>query len=102
MSEVKKVGPLDDEREEQLNQLISLRFKHILEEVEQKYKSSLDHHIDINSTMMNIYEDMISATNELINQTHVRHEMKIQRLEKETKKKDEMNLIMHQVLIKLF
>ncbi|CAH1427701.1 unnamed protein product [Lactuca virosa] len=44
---------------------------------------------------------MISATNKLIKQTHVRHEKKIQRLEKEIWKKDKMNLIMQQVLIKL-
>lgn len=42
--------------------------------------------------MLKIHEDMISATNELINKTHVRHEKKIHRLEME--KKDELNLIM--------
>lgn len=44
---------------------------------------------------------MISATNEMIKQTHVQHEKQIQRLEKEIKKKDEMNLIMHHVLLKI-
>lgn len=51
--------------------------------------------------MLKVHDDMISATNELIKQTHVCHEKKIQRMEKEINKKDEMNLIMQQVLIKL-
>lgn len=51
--------------------------------------------------MHKIYEDMISATNELIIQTHVRHEKQIQRLEKEIRKKHEMNMIMQQALIEL-
>lgn len=37
----------------------------------------------------------------LVKQTHVRHEKKIQRLENEIRKKDEMNLIMQQVLLKI-
>lgn len=51
------------------------------------------------ATMLKVYDDMISATNELIKQIYVRQEKQIQRLEKEIKKKDEMNLIIQQVLI---
>lgn len=74
---VKQPGPSYEETLKQLNQLISLCFKHTLEEIEQKYNFSLDHHIDITSTMLKIHDDMISATNELIKQTHVRHEKQI-------------------------
>ena len=52
--------------------------------------------------MLKIHDDMISATNKLIKQTHIRHEKQIQRLEKEIRKKDEMNMIMQHILIKLF
>ncbi|CAI9282188.1 unnamed protein product [Lactuca saligna] len=41
------------------------------------------------------------ATNEIISQTHVRHENQIQILEKEVQDKDDINLIMQQVLIKV-
>lgn len=51
--------------------------------------------------MLKVHGDMIDATNELIKQTQVHHEKQIQRLEKEIRKKDEMNLIMQEVLIKL-
>lgn len=51
--------------------------------------------------MLNVHNDLVDATNELIKQTHVHHEKQIQRLEKEIRKKDEMNLIIQQVLIKL-
>ncbi|CAI9298899.1 unnamed protein product [Lactuca saligna] len=97
----KEVGPLKVEKANQLDQLKSLRFKHTLEEVEQKYNNSLDHHISTTTTMLKIHDNMINATNELLKQTHMCHEKKIQWLEKEIKKKDELNLIMQQVLIKL-
>lgn len=51
--------------------------------------------------MLKIQGDMNSATSELIKQTHVHLEKQIQRLEKEIRKKDEMNMIMQNVLIKL-
>lgn len=44
---------------------------------------------------------MISATNELIKQAHFHHEKQIQWLKQDILKKDEQNLIMQQVLIKL-
>ncbi|CAH1446997.1 unnamed protein product [Lactuca virosa] len=51
--------------------------------------------------MLKVHDDMLNASNELIKQTHIRHEKKIQRLEKEIRKKDEMNLIIQQILLKL-
>lgn len=51
--------------------------------------------------MLKTHDDMINSTNELINQTHVRYEKEIQQLEKEIQKKDAMNMIMQEVLIKL-
>ena len=51
--------------------------------------------------MLKVYDGMLSATYKLIKQTHVRHEKKILRLEKEIRKKNELNLIMQQVLIKI-
>ena len=51
--------------------------------------------------MLKIHDDMLNASNELIKQTRIHHEKQIQRLEKEIRKKDEMNLIMQQVLIKI-
>lgn len=99
--EVKQPKPSEAKSEAQIDQLISLRFKHSLEEVEQKYNTSLDHYINTTSTMLKIHEDMISATKKLIKKTHVQHENHIQRLEKEIKKEDELNHIMQQVLIKL-
>lgn len=51
--------------------------------------------------MLIVHDDLVSATNSLIKQTHVHHEKQIQRLEKEIQKKDELSLIMQQVLIKL-
>ena len=82
LSEIKEVGPSEVKRANQPNQLISLCFKHTLEEVKHKYNDSLDHYISTTTTMLKIHEDMISATNELIKQTHVRYEKQIQRLEK--------------------
>ena len=51
--------------------------------------------------MLKIHDDMLNASNELIKQTRIHHEKQIQHLEKEIRKKDEMNLIMQQVLIKI-
>lgn len=50
--------------------------------------------------MLKIHDDIISATNELIKQTHVHYENQIQHLEKEIKQKNGFHMIMHQVLIK--
>lgn len=49
--------------------------------------------------MLKVHDDLVTATNELIKQTHVCHEKQTQRLEKEIRVKDNMNLIMQQVLI---
>ena len=51
--------------------------------------------------MLKIHDDMIKVTNELIQQTHVRHEKQIQRLKKDIKKKDKINLIMQHVIMEL-
>lgn len=88
---IKQVDPSEAERADQLYQLISLRFKHTLEEVDQKYNDNLDHHISTTTTMLKIHDDMISATNELIKQTHVRQEKQIQRLEKEIKGRTQLD-----------
>lgn len=93
LSEIKQVGLAEAERADQLDQLLSLRFRHTLEEVEQKYNDNLDHHIST-TIMLKIHDDMIKATNELIQQTHVHHEKQIHWLEKEIRKNDELNLIM--------
>lgn len=61
--EIKQTGPLEAERADQVDRLISLHFKHTLEEVEKKYNTSLHHYIDTISTMLKIHADMISATN---------------------------------------
>ena len=88
------------EQEAQLDQLISLWLKHSIEEIEAKYDASVEHSLDTITTMFKVHDYLVAATNDLIKQTHVRHEKQIQRLEKEIKKKDEMNLIIQQVLIK--
>lgn len=49
---------------------------HTLEEVEQIYNDNLYHYIST-TTMLNIHDDMIGDTNELIKQSHVRHEKQI-------------------------
>lgn len=51
--------------------------------------------------MPKAHDDIVFATNDLIKKTRLRHEKKIQRLEKEIRKKVEMNLIIQQVVIKL-
>lgn len=81
LSETKKSGPTVTEREAQLDQLISRLLKHTIEEVEQKYDASVDHYLDTITKMLNVLDDLVSATNELIKQTHFHHEKKIQRLE---------------------
>lgn len=101
LSEATKSGPTVVERDAQLDQLILLRLKHIVEEFEAKYNEILDHYLDTITTMLKVHHDMIGSTNELIKQTNVRHEKQMKRLEKEIQKKDEMNLIMQNVLIML-
>ena len=51
--------------------------------------------------MLKVHDDMLYATNTLINQTDVHHEKHIQRLEKEIHYKDAMNTVMQEVLIKV-
>lgn len=51
--------------------------------------------------MLKVHHDLVAATNDLNKKSHVRHEKQIPRLEKEIWKKEEMNLIMQQVLLKL-
>ena len=65
------------------------------------YDASFGHYLYTITTMLNVHDDLVAAINDLIKQTHMRHEKQIQRLEKEIRKKDEMNLIIQQVLIKL-
>ena len=86
-------GPSVAERESQLNQLISIRVKHTVEELDSKYDALVDNYLNTISSMLKVHEDLVYATNDLIKKNHVRHEKKIQRLEKEIWKKDEMNLI---------
>ena len=94
LSEVNKSWPTTAEREAQLYLLVSLRIKHAMEQVEKKYDASVDHYLDTITQMLKVHDDLVAATKDLIKQTHVRHEKQIQRLEKEIRKKDEMNLIM--------
>lgn len=51
--------------------------------------------------MLKVHDNVVAATNELIKPTHVYHEKPIQHLEKEIWAKDNMNMIMQQVVIKL-
>lgn len=44
--------------------------------------------------MLKVHDDLVSATNKLIKQTHIFYEKQIQALEKEIRGKDGMNLIM--------
>lgn len=50
--------------------------------------------------MLKVHDDLVSATNKLIKQTHIFYEKQIQALEKEIRGKDGMNLIMQQTFIK--
>ncbi|CAI9280982.1 unnamed protein product [Lactuca saligna] len=81
LSKIKVVVPYELDRANQLDQLISLRLKHTLEEDEQRDKVNINHHISTTSTMLNINDVLIFATNELIKYTHIHHEKQIQRLE---------------------
>ena len=60
-----------------LDQLISLHLKHTIEEVEQKYDTSVDHYLDPITRILKVHDDLVAAKNELIKQTHVRHEKQI-------------------------
>lgn len=55
----------------------SLRLIRTLEDVDQRYKDNLDHHISTINMMFKIDDDIISTTNELIQQTHVLQEKQI-------------------------
>ena len=72
-----------------------------MEEVESKYDILVDNYINTITSMLKVHEDLVAATNDLIKQTYICHEKQIQRLEKEIKQKDEMNMIILQVLIEL-
>lgn len=82
--EIKVVALSKFNRENQLDQLISLCLKHTLKEEEERYKDNLDHHLSTNNTMLKINNDIIYATNELIKQTRVCHEKHIQILERDS------------------
>ncbi|CAI9277347.1 unnamed protein product [Lactuca saligna] len=99
LSEIQYAAPLKLNRPNQLNHLISLCLKRTINEVEQKYNDSLDHHISTTTIMLKIHDDMIIATNKLIKYTHVHHEKQIQRIEKEICQKYAMNMVMSEVLI---
>lgn len=60
---------------EQINLIRSSPYvSRTLEEVEQKYNDSLDHHIFTTIIMLKIHYDMIKEKHELIQQRHVHHE----------------------------
>ena len=59
----------------------------------------MDYHISTITTMLKVHDDMFSATNTLIKQTHVRHEKQIQRLENEIDHKEAMKTVMQEILI---
>lgn len=101
LSEIKVAAPLEHDHPNQLDELISLRLKSTLEEVEKRYKDNLDHHISATSTILKIHDNMISATNELIKTIHVHHENQIQRLKKEILHADAMDMVMQEVLMKV-
>lgn len=94
-------GPSAAEREAQLDQLMSLRLKHTMEEVGTKYDILVYQYLNTITSMLKVHDDLVAAANDLIKQNHVLHEKQIQRMEKEIKKMDEMNMMIQQVLIKL-
>ena len=65
--------PSELDRANHLDQLIYLRLKQTIEDVQYKYNDSLDHHISTTMIMLKINDDMINVTNELIKQNHVSH-----------------------------
>ena len=67
-------GPSVDVRESLLHQLISIQLKHSIEEVKAKYDASIEHYLDTITIMIKVDDDLVAATNDLIKQTHVRHE----------------------------
>ena len=68
-------GPSVAEREAQLDQLISLRLKHSMEEVKSKYDASVEHYLDTITSMLKVHDDLVSATNDLIKQTPSHHRL---------------------------
>lgn len=99
-SEIKVFAPSELDRENQLDQLIYVHLSYTLEDVEECYKDNFHHQLVTIDIMLKIHDDMIFATNEMINETHVRHEKQIQWLKKETLHKDTMNMVMQEVLNK--
>ena len=85
LSEIKVVAPSKIDKSNQLDQLIFHHLSRTLEEAEEHYKSNIDHHISTRNMMLKIHDDMISATDKLIKQTHVHHERQIQTFEEEIK-----------------
>lgn len=71
-----------------------------MEESEVQYNHTIKHHDDTVEKMFHIYDELVKATNKLIKQTYIRHEKNIQRLEREIHANDNMNLVLHQLLIR--
>ncbi|CAH1452038.1 unnamed protein product [Lactuca virosa] len=71
-----------------------------MEESEQCYANLINHHEDTVRKMLTAHDELVKATNELIKQTLIWHEKKIQCLEREINSKDSKNLMMQQFLVK--
>lgn len=67
-------APSQQDREQQLDQLISLWLKHTLEKAEKIYNENSNHHISTTTTMLKVHDNILVVENELIKKTHVRHE----------------------------
>lgn len=74
--EIKVDDPSKFDRAYQLDHLISLRLSRTLEDAKAHYKEDLDYHISTITNMLKVHDDMLSVTNTLIKQTHIRHEKK--------------------------
>ena len=61
-----KSGPSTTEREAHLDQLISIRLKNTVEQIDSKYDALVDNYLNTISSMLKVHDDLVSATNKLI------------------------------------
>lgn len=101
LSKTNKSGPTPTEREAQIEQLISFQLKHTIEEVKQKYDASLNHYLDTITKMLKVHDNLICATNYSSNRPTFSMKNRSSVWRKRSRKKDEMNLVIQQVLIKI-
>ena len=54
------------EREAHLDQLVSIRLKHTMEQVDSKYDALVENYLQTITSMLKVHDDLVSTTNELI------------------------------------